>query len=157
MSVRKFYALGSSVCLVVSTLSSPLFAQAQDAILADEESLLFQDIPSVYSASKYDQKLTEAPSWVSIITAREIQQYGYRNMADILISDKRKYNRFKSSISNRFTSFREFINRDSHPNKLSILSMGKIVISGNKEEVINKPHNIFDNSFGSNFAFIESV
>lgn len=86
MSVRKFYALGSSVCLVVSTLSSPLFAQAQDAILADEESLLFQDIPSVYSASKYDQKLTEAPSWVSIITAREIQQYGYRNMADILNS-----------------------------------------------------------------------
>lgn len=49
-----------------------------------EESIIFQEIPSIYSASKYDQKVTEAPSSVSIITADEIKKYGYRTLADIL-------------------------------------------------------------------------
>jgi len=52
----------------------------------DEEMLLFADIPSVYSASKYEQKVTEAPSKVSIVTAEEIQRYGYQTLADILRS-----------------------------------------------------------------------
>ncbi len=51
-----------------------------------EEMLLFQEIPSVYSASKYEQKVTEAPSSVSIITIDEIKKYGYRTFAEILNS-----------------------------------------------------------------------
>jgi len=51
-----------------------------------EEMILFQEIPSVYGASKYEQKVTEAPSSVSIITASEIKKYGYRTLADILRS-----------------------------------------------------------------------
>ena len=54
--------------------------------LQDEAELLFQDIPSVYSASKYEQKVTEAPSSVSIVTADEIRKYGYRTLNDILAS-----------------------------------------------------------------------
>jgi iron complex outermembrane receptor protein len=48
------------------------------------ESLLFGDIPSIYSASKYEQKVSEAPAAVSIVTADEIQKFGYRTLADIL-------------------------------------------------------------------------
>ncbi len=48
------------------------------------EAMLFQEIPSVYGASKYEQKVTEAPSSVTIITADEIKKYGYRTLADIL-------------------------------------------------------------------------
>lgn len=51
-----------------------------------DERLLLQEIPSVYSASKYDQKVTEAPSSVSIVTAEEIKRFGYRTLADILRS-----------------------------------------------------------------------
>ncbi|MFZ5863703.1 MAG: TonB-dependent receptor plug domain-containing protein [Nitrospirota bacterium] len=51
-----------------------------------EESILFLDIPSVYGASKYEQAVAEAPSSVSIVTADEIQKYGYRTLADILRS-----------------------------------------------------------------------
>ena len=51
-----------------------------------EEELFFQEIESVYSASKYDQKVTEAPAKVSIITAQEIKRYGYRTFADLLNS-----------------------------------------------------------------------
>jgi iron complex outermembrane receptor protein len=51
-----------------------------------EEEVLFREIPSVFGASKYEQKVTEAPSSVSIVTADEIKKYGYRTLADILHS-----------------------------------------------------------------------
>ena len=41
---------------------------------------------SVYGASKYEQKLMEAPASVSIVNKDEIKKYGYRNLADILRS-----------------------------------------------------------------------
>jgi iron complex outermembrane receptor protein len=51
-----------------------------------EEMILFQEIPSVFGASKYEQKQSEAPASVSIITAEEIQKYGYRTLSEILRS-----------------------------------------------------------------------
>jgi len=51
-----------------------------------KETILFQEIPSVYGASKYEQKVTEAPSSVSIVTSAEIKKYGYRTLADLLRS-----------------------------------------------------------------------
>ena len=90
--------------LILSLIFSPLAYAQGDASLDDlsvddlsassaapmdiggEEALLFQDIPSVYGASKYEQKVTEAPSAVTIITADEIRKYAYRTLADILQS-----------------------------------------------------------------------
>ncbi len=40
----------------------------------------------IYSASKHMQGAREAPSSVTVITAEEIQEYGYRTLADILQS-----------------------------------------------------------------------
>ncbi|MGB9151179.1 MAG: TonB-dependent receptor [Burkholderiales bacterium] len=40
----------------------------------------------VYGASKYAQKTSEAPASVTIISAADIRNYGYRNLADILKS-----------------------------------------------------------------------
>ncbi len=41
---------------------------------------------SVYGASKYEQKLMEAPASVTIVNRDEIKKYGYRNLADVLRS-----------------------------------------------------------------------
>lgn len=41
---------------------------------------------TVYTASRHTQKVTDAPSSVSVITRDEIQKYGYRTLADILRS-----------------------------------------------------------------------
>jgi hypothetical protein len=41
-------------------------------------------VPIVFGASKHEQKITEAPSSVSIVTQLDIQEYGYRTLADIL-------------------------------------------------------------------------
>jgi outer membrane receptor for ferrienterochelin and colicins len=41
---------------------------------------------TVYTASRHTQKVTDAPSSVTVITRDEIQKYGYRTLADILRS-----------------------------------------------------------------------
>jgi iron complex outermembrane receptor protein len=50
------------------------------------EQLMEVEVDTVYAASKYEQKITEAPSSVSIVTAAEIKYFGYRTLADILRS-----------------------------------------------------------------------
>src|SRR2546430_6921178 len=50
------------------------------------EDLMKLDVPTVYAASKVEQKTTEAPSSISIVTADEVKKYGYRTLADLLQS-----------------------------------------------------------------------
>jgi len=50
------------------------------------EELMEIEVATVYGASKYEQKVMEAPSSVSIVTAEDIKHYGYRTLADILSS-----------------------------------------------------------------------
>ncbi len=87
--MKRYYKLASTFCFVSSLLwSGSSAAQSDDLDFGegDNEEILFQDIASVYSASKYDQKVTEAPARISIVTAKEIQRYGYRTLSDILKS-----------------------------------------------------------------------
>lgn len=50
------------------------------------EDLAAVQVDTVVGASKHEQKVTEAPSAVSIVTADDIKQQGYRTLADILRS-----------------------------------------------------------------------
>lgn len=50
------------------------------------EELMGIEVDTVYGASKFEQKTTEAPSSVSIVTASDIKRYGYRTLGDILNS-----------------------------------------------------------------------
>ncbi|MCX7086532.1 MAG: TonB-dependent receptor plug domain-containing protein, partial [Methylococcales bacterium] len=59
--------------------------------LGSNSDVFLQDIPSVYSASKYEQKVTKAPASISIVTADEIKKWGYRTFGDILASLKGFY------------------------------------------------------------------
>src|SRR4051794_32437121 len=58
----------------------------------------------VYTASKHFQSSGDAPSSVTVITADEIQQHGYRTLADILQTVRGffvTYNRNYSSLGVR--------------------------------------------------------
>lgn len=50
------------------------------------EELMEIEVPTVYGACKYDQKVTDAPASVTVINADEIKKYGYRTFPDILRS-----------------------------------------------------------------------
>jgi outer membrane receptor protein involved in Fe transport len=60
--------------------------QTPDLTTLPLEALMQIKIPEVYSASKFEQKATEAPSSVTVITRDEIKRYGWRTLGDILAS-----------------------------------------------------------------------
>ena len=76
--------LSPLLILIAAILAWPPRVAA--ATEAGMEQILFQEIPSVFTASKYEQLVTAAPSAVSIVTAAEIRKYGYRTLGDILRS-----------------------------------------------------------------------
>lgn len=71
----------------------------QDLTNLSVEELLKIEVASVYSASKYLQKVTDAPSSVSIITSNEMQRYGYRTLVDILRSVRGFYSGYDRNYS----------------------------------------------------------
>lgn len=77
--------LAAVVSVVLGLAVTPLAAATPPADLTQlsiEELLSLE----VYSASKFVQKTAEAPSSVSIITAADIRNYGYRTLGDLLSS-----------------------------------------------------------------------
>ena len=48
------------------------------------DDLMKVNIDSVYGASGYKQKVTDAPASITIITGDDIRRYGYRTLADVL-------------------------------------------------------------------------
>jgi len=97
-----------TIILFYSVLSLLTLSSLADASneLDNTEILLFDDIPSVFSASKYEQKVTEAPARINIITSKEIERYGYQTLADILRSVPGFYTTYDRNYS--YTGIRGF-------------------------------------------------
>ena len=83
----------SSGCrVVVLTLVVPLAAAAQqpsqpppnDLSGKSLEELMSLDIESVTGAARHKQRVTEAPASVTIITANDIETFGWRTLAEVL-------------------------------------------------------------------------
>lgn len=70
------------------------------------EQIMEIEIPTVYGASKHQQKITEAPASVTIVTREEIQNYGHRTLADVLRSSRDFY--VSSDRSSSFVGVRGF-------------------------------------------------
>ncbi len=85
----------------------------------------------VYSASKHMQSASDAPSSVTVITADEIQKYGYRTLADILESVRGFY----------ITSDRDY-------GFVGVRGFGRLGDSNNRILVLVDGHRINDNVFG---------
>jgi outer membrane receptor for ferrienterochelin and colicins len=80
-------------------LLSAAFAHAQDGTKDGPKDLGQASLEElgniqVYSASKHLQSTSDAPSSVTVITADEIQKYGYRTLADILESVRGFYTNY---------------------------------------------------------------
>jgi outer membrane receptor protein involved in Fe transport len=70
---------------IIACFSLRALGQAeQHAAGAPEESVLFQELPTVEAASLHAQTLREAPASVTVITDQEIRRYGYRTLGEAL-------------------------------------------------------------------------
>jgi len=95
-SVRRNNAAGQRIILstipallfILTSSLAPAYGQDSQADLSNYsiEDLMRAEVDTVYGASKFQQKVTEAPASVTIITAEEIRKYGYRTLAEILQS-----------------------------------------------------------------------
>ncbi len=58
--------------------------KASSKTVPKRELLLMMEIPIVIAAAKHEQPVSDAPSFVTVITADDIQKYGYNTLADAL-------------------------------------------------------------------------
>ena len=78
-----------SMFLILSANAPEILAQTQDANEPEDFfEMSIEDLMEleIATASKYKQKISEAPSSVTVVTAEEIRKYGYRTVLDILNS-----------------------------------------------------------------------
>ena len=89
------------------------------------------EIDSVFGASRYAQKVTEAPSSVTIITREEIYKYGHTSLADVLRSVRGFYVTYDRNYS--FLGVRGFSRPGDYNTRVLLLVDG---------------HRLNDNIFG---------
>src|SRR5687767_10378091 len=61
-------------------------AKPSDLTELSLEALMEIEVAKVYAASKFEQRMTEAPSSVSLVSSDEIKKFGYRTLSDVLQS-----------------------------------------------------------------------
>lgn len=109
--------------------------QAYDLKKLSIEQLMDLEVETVYGASKYEQKITEAPSSVSIVTAAEIKKFGYRTLGEILRSVRGFY--IVNDRNYRYIGFRGFDRPGDYNTRILVRVDG---------------HRINDNVYGSVFV-----
>jgi outer membrane receptor for ferrienterochelin and colicins len=92
---RACWAAAASLWVSVSTqvagAERPATPPAADLAELSLEQLMEIRIEKVFSASKYEQKVTRAPAAVTIVTGDEISKYGHRTMVDVMRSVRGLY------------------------------------------------------------------
>ncbi len=92
------------------------------------EELMELEVEDVSGASKFGQKVTEAPSSVSIVTAEDIKRYGYRTLAEILQSVRGFYTGNDRSYS--YAGIRGFSRPGDYNTRMLLLIDGHRINDG---------------------------
>ena len=81
---RAFPILALFLAFAAQAAETSPTPKAADLTEMPLEALMNIDVPKVYGASKIEQRETEAPASITVVTADEIKKYGHRTLADVL-------------------------------------------------------------------------
>jgi len=117
-------------------LSTPIASAAvpeggkgpEDLLELNIEELMTIEVADVSGASKFEQKETDAPSSVSIVTAEDIKRYGYRTLAEILQSVRGFYTSNDRSYS--YAGVRGFSRPGDYNTRLLLIVDGHRINDG---------------------------
>lgn len=89
----RIFFCSAAACLVAGTFNSGIvhgqdltLKAGQDLSDFSLEQLMQVKVEKVITASRFTQRVTEAPASMTVITSDEIRKYGYRTLADVLRS-----------------------------------------------------------------------
>jgi outer membrane receptor for ferrienterochelin and colicins len=80
---RSARALSLTIAAWFVLVAAQPAAEAQEVIPSDEMAAA-AEIPTVFGASKLEEKVSEAPSYVTIVSRQELKKLGYKTLADVL-------------------------------------------------------------------------
>jgi len=83
---RTFFCLLLLLAFAARADTGTNTVQTEDLTGLSLQQLMQIQVPTVFSASKFQQQATEAPSSVTVITSDEIKRYGWRTLGDLLAS-----------------------------------------------------------------------
>lgn len=72
------------MAVMAVTICEPMLAEDSGEMSLEQLSQI--QVESIYSASKYEQKVTKAPASASVVTSEEIKRFGYRDLTEVLAS-----------------------------------------------------------------------
>lgn len=126
------------VAVVAFCLVTPRFGLAEDPSPSQgsPESVLFGEIPPVETAALYSQSLQAAPANVTVITAKEIRQFGYRTIAEALSNVRGFYGSYDGAM--QYSGVRGFNLPGDYNTRLLVMLNG---------------HFLTDNVYGAMYMF----
>jgi iron complex outermembrane receptor protein len=86
IQIRTALTVAATLCALAVPTSMHAQDRSQSGPVADLslEQLLNVEVDEVFGASRYRQRVVDAPASVTIVTHEEIERFGYRTLADIL-------------------------------------------------------------------------
>ena len=111
----------ASALAMPSTVASQT---AQPAPLKDKslEELMAIEVASVVGAAKHEQRVTEAPSSVTVVTAADIRTFGWRTLGDVLRSVRGLYTTYDRNYT--FLGVRGFGRPTDYNNRVLLMLDG---------------------------------
>jgi iron complex outermembrane receptor protein len=97
------------------------------------EQLMDLDVENIYSASRYSQRVIDAPSSTTVITAEEIKRFGFRTLAEVLSSVRGFVSTYDRNYN--YTTARGFGRPGDYDSRILVLIDGVRV----NEPVFNSP------------------
>jgi iron complex outermembrane receptor protein len=98
-------------------ITEPISGDVNDLMSLEE----LMNIP-VVGASRYEQRVSEAPSSVSIVTSRDIEIFGYRTLADIIRAQRGFYVNYDRNYS--YMGIRGFLRPGDYNSRVLVLIDG---------------------------------